>query len=201
MGSNEASRTYTRLTDRAAIEKRFREDQAQCRAENGSSYSGEIGCLSPGIGRWIDARAENEDAAAEILFEKHDKGGTALAVSFKIPRAPTPEEDAEEKRLGFAARDLSDVLERFRASALTALRGASTARVTCRGCGSAVARKHLQSLKCPVCPAMLSSEAVLRKLSALEAEVSGAQARYRAASTPKPGEAGIGWVVGGNSPC
>jgi hypothetical protein len=152
VGSNFDSRTYG-IADRREVEKRFVFDQRCSRLEDGASYSGAIGVMPPGIAKWHDLKLKSPLEASNWLAERHDKYSRAEAVSFFIPETPTTADATRIREAAHAASEANSVAWRLEVELLKEVReGGRGDYVTCEECGSALARKRLQSIKCPLCP-------------------------------------------------
>lgn len=78
MGANSVTRTYDGKLSAQELKREFAADQDQCRFENGSSYSGEIGMLQ---GLVIEAQTfPSVDEAASYILDKAEKWGAGIAV-------------------------------------------------------------------------------------------------------------------------
>ncbi len=81
MGANTSYRSF-RTHDKKEIVRLWNDEVDQSLHENGHSYSGCIGMLGPGIKQWFDVRFVGRDKAEERIAEVHNKGESAIAVSY-----------------------------------------------------------------------------------------------------------------------
>jgi uncharacterized Zn finger protein (UPF0148 family) len=101
-------------------------------------------------------RFADQNEAFEHLEDRAEKRGSAIAVKIGINPTLT---DAEKKRLSDAQRARSPSERAMRdlksndITALNAIKGAKSARISCQTCTSSVARSFLKHTNCPVCGA------------------------------------------------
>lgn len=84
MGAEFDSRTYStkKPMDKNEVQKRFSNDQDECRHENGHSYSGGIG-MAPGLEFPDVPMFETLDDADQWVADNAEKWENALGVFFK----------------------------------------------------------------------------------------------------------------------
>src|SRR3990167_9606255 len=114
MGGCFDSRTYS-ISDKKEIESKFREAQRSSRRSSGSEYSGEIGVMQEGIGRWHDLRLASSREADEWLQEHHNKWESAEAVSFCLPVEPGSKQLRAQQRASDACKKADEQLAALRA--------------------------------------------------------------------------------------
>lgn len=187
MGSNLCTRVYETESFAEAV-KRWAEDVASSRHEDGVSYSGAIGMLDE-IPKLYATEYASVDEARAFIAEHHEKWErTPIAVTARADD-PGARQDLERRR-----REANEAISRARRDAL-ARASQDVVLLPCRVCGSRIQKVHLRIPSCPVCRdnyGLLSSED--------ESHIRELEAAYRRMDEESIAGNALCWVIGGQCP-
>lgn len=186
MSHNVHTSTYPENVDKKAVQREWDEYAAHEDWQEGCSG------LPRNI-RWIDHTCEDY-AAAEEYIKSHDDGRyDQLAVKFKdYPRSkPTKEIEVLAERVKVLRGKINDIEN------VVHYKDVKAEFVSCRNCGSKIARAFIKSNYCPVCRADLRPQSTLDRLASLKTSRDEAQKKYEAAvdKAAKKNKPVIKWLV------
>ena len=141
------------------------------------------------------APLENEQAARGYLHTHVTTAETAVAVPFRRS-APAEGESASRRKLRDRLEKAEARVQGISAKALDGIKGAKSANVGCKACGSRVARKFLTSHSCPVCGKSLLPAGTQKRYEAAQKEVAELTESLRGIPGPGGGEVSVEWLVG-----
>lgn len=138
---------------------------------------------------------KNLDKAKAYLADQHHAGQPPLAVPYNgmisVPAGPSAKLAKEKAKLETKVTAVRD-------KGMASVREGKSKLLSCRSCGSKLARDHIQSLECPVCTKPLLPPGLATRLSALITELKEVDEAIQASVNAPPRQVkGICYVVGG----
>lgn len=138
---------------------------------------------------------KNLDKAKAYLADNHQAGGPALAVPYNgmmsVPAGPSPKLAKEKEKIEAKLASIRD-------KGMASVREGKSKLLSCRACGSKLARNHIQALECPVCTKPLLAPGLATRMASLTTELKEVEEAIQASNSAPPRQVkGICFVVGG----